>query len=100
MVFPEARIMNAATKTLAGWLAFALLGQTGSPLSAQSALGQLEGMTGQKVQSGAHGHQPGGEARAADARPAGGEPAGWGVRRTAGPDPVRESPDFTWSGPA
>ena len=50
MVFPEARIMNAATKSLAGWLAFALLGQTGSPLSAQSALGQLEGMTGQKVQ--------------------------------------------------
>jgi len=50
MVFPEARIMNAAKRSLAGWFAFALLGQAGSPLPAQSALGQLEGMTGQKVQ--------------------------------------------------
>ncbi len=42
--------MNAATNFCVGWFAAALLSQVGTQLSAQSALGQLEGMTGQKVQ--------------------------------------------------
>jgi len=50
MVFPEARIMNATTNPLVGWLVAASLGLMGTHLAAQSALGQLEGMTGQKVQ--------------------------------------------------
>ncbi|NWJ41741.1 MAG: hypothetical protein HXX12_12315 [Geothrix sp.] len=42
--------MNAATKSRAGWFAVTLLGLVGTQLPAQSALGQLESMTGQKVQ--------------------------------------------------